>query len=174
VYLAELLYRLTPDAGTLARYRDLVLESADALASMVWLDPARGPLCPRPSALDRAGDPRSRDQPEPFVRARVWRWALGVAQKWRERLGLPREAHWDDVLARLSPLPVKDGKYVALESSPDTWDAVESRHDHPAMLMALGFLPGGPTSIARPWSGRSMPSARDGTGKRRSGAGTIR
>ena len=42
IYLAELLYRLTPDAATLARYRALVLESADALATMAWLDPARG------------------------------------------------------------------------------------------------------------------------------------
>jgi hypothetical protein len=34
--------------------------------------------------------------------------------------------------------------YVALESQPDTWDNIASRHDHPQMLMPLGFLPGGP------------------------------
>ncbi len=65
----------------------------------------------------------------------------GVAQNWRERLGLGRDPRWDDVIARLAPLPVRDGKYVALESHPDTWDNVASRHDHPAMLMPLGFLP---------------------------------
>jgi len=48
------------------------------------------------------------------------------------------------VIARLSPLAEKDGRYVALESCPDTWDSIESRRDHPAMLMPLGFLPGGP------------------------------
>ena len=44
--------------------------------------------------------------------------------------------------ARRSWLPVKDGKYVALESSPDTFANVASRHDHPSMLAALGLLPG--------------------------------
>ena len=45
------------------------------------------------------------------------------------------------MIAQLAPLPVRDGKYVALESHPDTWDNVASRHDHPEMLMPLGFLP---------------------------------
>jgi hypothetical protein len=57
-------------------------------------------------------------------------------------LGLPRSKEWDDVQGRLSPLPVKDGRYVALESHPDTFDDVESRHDHPTMLAPLGLLPG--------------------------------
>ena len=50
------------------------------------------------------------------------------------------EANWDAVLAKLSPLPVVDGKYTALESHPDTWTNLDSRHDHPEMLMALGFF----------------------------------
>ena len=143
IYLAELLYRLTPDGATLARYRDLVLESADALASMVWLDPRREQYVIGPPLwiAQEIHDPGTSQNP--CFELAYWRWAIGVAQKWRERLGLPREGDWDDVLGRLSPLPVKDGKYVALESSPDTWDAIASRHDHPAMLMALGFLPGG-------------------------------
>jgi hypothetical protein len=33
---------------------------------------------------------------------------------------------------------------VALESHPDTWSNLASRHDHPEMLMALGFLPANP------------------------------
>ena len=159
IYLAELLYRLTPDAATLTRYRDLVLESADALASMVWLDPARDRyvLGPPLWIAQEIHDPAASQNPS-FELA-YWRWALGVAQKWRERLSLPRDARADDVLARLSPLPVKDGKYVALESSPDTWDAVESRHDHPAMLMALGFLPGGP-DVDRATMERTLEAVR--------------
>jgi len=88
-----------------------------------------------------AGDPRSGDEPEPLV---YWRWALDVAQQWRARMGLPRDGNTDHVLAQLPALPKKDGKYVALSSHPDTWDNLASRHDHPEMLMALGFLPGGP------------------------------
>jgi hypothetical protein len=32
--------------------------------------------------------------------------------------------------------------YVALESHPDTFDNIDSRHDHPTMLAPLGLLPG--------------------------------
>ena len=59
------------------------------------------------------------------------------------RSGLSREGHWDEVLAKLSPLPVAEGKYTALESHPDTWTNIASRHDHPEMLMATGFFPPG-------------------------------
>jgi hypothetical protein len=80
----------------------------------------------------------------PSFELAYWRWALGVAQQWRERLNLGREKNWDDVIAKLAPLPVQDGKYVALESHPDTWTTVASRHEHPEMLMPLGFLPEAP------------------------------
>ena len=53
-----------------------------------------------------------------------------------------RVAEWDDILARLAPLPVKDGLYVALGSDPDTFDNLDSRRDHPTMLAPLGLLPG--------------------------------
>jgi hypothetical protein len=67
---------------------------------------------------------------------------LDTAQKWRDRLGLARSTEWDHVLELLAPLPVKDGRYVALGSRPDTFDNHDSRHDHPTMLAPLGLLPG--------------------------------
>ncbi len=142
VYLAELLYRADKDPQTLARYRDLVFETADGLASMVHLDPKRGeyvlgpPLWIAQEIYDQA------KSQNPSFELSYWRFALRTAQMWRERLSLPRSPEWDDVLKRLSPLPVKDGRYVALESHPDTFDNVDSRHDHPTMLAPLGLLPG--------------------------------
>jgi hypothetical protein len=91
----------------------------------------------------------------PSFELSYWRWALGIAQQWRERLKLPRDKKWDDIIARLSPLPVADGKYVALESNPDTWQSISSRHDHPEMLMPLGFLPGG-AGVDRPTMARTL------------------
>jgi hypothetical protein len=67
--------------------------------------------------------------------------ALETAQRWRVESGLAREESWDRTIAHLPSLPQKDGKYVALESNPDTWDNLASRHGHPEMSMALGFLP---------------------------------
>ncbi len=145
IYLAELLYRDDPTAATLARYRDLVAATADGLAAMVHLDPARGTYTLGPplwSAQELHDPATSRN---PAFELAYWRWALTVAQQWRLRLGQARDPRWDDVIARLAPLPQRGGLYVALESAPDTWDNPASRHDHPVMLAPLGLLPGGPT-----------------------------
>jgi hypothetical protein len=80
----------------------------------------------------------------PAYELAYWRWAIETAQRWRVRSDLGREAHWDEVVAKMSPLPVFEGKYTALESHPDTWTNIASRHDHPSFLMPYGFLPGGP------------------------------
>jgi hypothetical protein len=155
VYLCELLYRNAPTPATLARYRDLVLETADGLASMLSFDEARGqyvlgpPLWIVQEIYDQA------TSQNPSFELAYWRWALGVAQQWRERLGLPRDPQWDHRIAHLAPLPQKDGKYVALGSNPDTWDNLASRHDHPEMLMPLGFLPAGP-GVDRATMGRTL------------------
>lgn len=155
IYLAELLYRSEPTPATLARNRELVLETADGLASMLHFDEGRGvyvlgpPLWLVQEIYDQA------TSQNPTFELSYWHWALGVAQQWRERLGLPREEKWDHIRAHLAPLPVKDGKYVGLESMPDTWDNVDSRHDHPSMLMPLGMLPGGP-DVDRATMGRTL------------------
>jgi hypothetical protein len=142
IYLAELLYRNSPTPATLARYRELVSETADCLASMLHFDEARGcyVLGPPLWIAQEIYDPATSQNPA-FELA-YWRFALGLAQRWRERLGLPRVPEWDDIVKRLAPLPVQDGCYVALESHPDTWENLDSRHDHPEMLMPLGVLPG--------------------------------
>jgi hypothetical protein len=144
IYLCELLYRSRPSRQTLTKYRDLVLETAGCLASMVHFDKKSGRyvLGPPLWIAQEIYDPATSRNPS--FELSYWRWSLGIAQKWRERLRMPREKKWDEIIARLSPLPVKDGKYVALESYPDTWENLNSRHDHPAMLMPFGFLPGGP------------------------------
>ncbi len=141
IYLSELLYRASPDAATLERYGPLVQETADCLASMLWLDPERNQyvLGPPLWIVQEIYD-QSRAQNPAFELA-YWRWTLQLAQQWRERRGLKREPLWDDMIARIATLPEKDGKYVAIESNPDTWDNIDSRHDHPGMLMALGMIP---------------------------------
>jgi hypothetical protein len=155
IYLCELLYRANPSRDTLETYRDLVLETADCLASMTWLDPKRGQyvLGPPLWIVQEIYDPATSQNPA--FELSYWRWTLQLAQTWRERLGLSREAHWDEIIGKLAALPIKDGKYVALESHPDTWENLASRHDHPEMLMSLGMLPGGP-DVDRATMGRTL------------------
>jgi hypothetical protein len=142
IHLAELLYRNTPTPATLARYRDLVQETADCIASLLHWDEARKcynlgpPLWIAQEIYDQS------TSMNPTYELSYWSRGLQIAQQWRERQGLPRDAEWDKMIKAIAPLPVKDGKYVALESHPDTWENVASRHDHPSFLMALGQLPG--------------------------------
>jgi hypothetical protein len=142
IALAELVYRADPTPATLARYRELVLETADGLASMTSLDPSRDRYVLGPPLWIAQEIHDQKTSQNPSFELSYWRTALATAQAWRERLGLPRSKEWDDVKERLSPLPVKDGRYVALESHPDTFDDIASRHDHPTMLAPLGLLPG--------------------------------
>ena len=141
LHLADLLLRQSPSAENLAKYRELVFATADCLASMLVRNPATGryDLGPPLWIAQEIHDPATSRNPS-FELA-YWRWALETAQRWRVRAGLARDAGWDERLRDLAPLPVRDGKYVALESHPDTWENLASRHDHPEMLMALGFLP---------------------------------
>jgi len=76
----------------------------------------------------------------PTFELEYWRFGLSDAQKWRERLGLSRLRDWDRVLDKLSPLPARDGVYLAHANCPQTY--TERNHDHPSMLGALGVLPG--------------------------------
>ena len=87
-----------------------------------------------------------------------WLYGLQVAQKWRERQGKPRVDKWDDIIAKLSPLPEVDDIYIAgipigTDGTYETFDpfgvpakknesfAEKCRSDHPAVLGACGLLP---------------------------------
>jgi len=143
IYLCDLILRQSPSAVNLAKYRELVQATAECLVSMLKFDEKRGQyvLGPPLWIAQEIHDPATSQNP--CYELAYWRWAIETAQRWRVRSGLPREAHWDAVLAKLAPLPVVDGKYLALESHPDTWTNLANRHDHPEMLMAAGFFPPG-------------------------------
>jgi hypothetical protein len=83
-------------------------------------------------------DPRTTINPA--FELSYWRFGLRVAQTWKERLSLPRDGKWDDVLKRLSPLPVQDGLYVTYEGIPDMW--TRYTFEHPALTGVFGMLPG--------------------------------
>lgn len=154
VHLCELLYRNQPTKETLDRYRELVLETAECLASMVHFDELKQvyvlgpPLWIAQEIYDQG------TSQNPSFELAYWQWALETAQTWRTRLGLKRDDKWDHIITHLAPVPQKDGKYVALGSNPDTWDNIDSRHDHPTMLAPLGILPG--TGVERATMERTL------------------
>lgn len=140
IHMAEWCYRVHPTAETLARYRDIVFASAEFMASFAHYDAAGGRYVLGPPVIPAQENHPPRETWNPTFELEYWADALKAAQRWRTRLGMPRNADWDKVRTGLAPLPVKDGVYLAHENCPQTF--TERNRDHPSMLGALGVLPG--------------------------------
>ena len=141
IYYAELLYRSHPGRETLERYREIVFETAEFMASYAFWDGATRryvlgpPLIPAQESYSKI----RRQVMNPTFELAYWHWGLSAAQRWRERLGMPRHAEWDKVMQGLARPTVRNGIYAAIEGEPFTVYT-----DHPSMLCALGVLPATP------------------------------
>ncbi|KHL26652.1 hypothetical protein PK98_01875 [Croceibacterium mercuriale] len=151
IFLAELLRRADP--SSVATHAELVEETARLLAS--WPHAAADgsrTLGPPIVPVQENHDPlTTRD---PAFELEYYRWALQVAQDWRVRAGLPRDAEWDQVIAGLPAPEQADGLYLPVAGATDFWPATLGRcrgdatgegclnRDHPSFLMAYGYIPG--------------------------------
>jgi len=142
IYMAEMLYRSKPTKAVLNKYKDLLFATADFMASFPSYDPktkkynlGKG-LIPAQECFDAVSTFN------PTYELAYWSWALQKAQEWKQRLGLPRDKKWDDVINNLAPLPIRNNVYLATESTPDCYEP-GSRYltDHPAVLGAYSSLP---------------------------------
>jgi hypothetical protein len=136
IYLAELVWRAHKDRATLERYKKIVFETADYMATFVDFDPQRKQYVLGPGVS--SGDEKHTDLAHnlnPTMELGYWKWALETAQQWRVRLGMPRDEQWDKVINNLAPLTVREGIYPALELPEE---------DEPAFMPTwlYGVLPG--------------------------------
>lgn len=138
IYFAELVYRAKPTRETLLRFEKIIEQTAIFMASYAHFDGNRYVLGPAmiPAQESYGGRDRTINPPYELVQ---WWWALSVAQKWNERLGKPREAKWDHVIANISKPVPRDGVYTGIEVEPYT-----ITKDHPSMLQAFGNMPPSP------------------------------
>lgn len=142
IYFAELLYRDKKSQQTLLKYQDLVFATADFMASYAYYDKNKERYILGKGLIPAQERFKPEETFNPTFELAYWHWALSVAQQWRERLNLPRNKKWDDVLQKLSPLPPLNGVYLATESAPDSYTNPAYKTDHPAVLGAYGILPG--------------------------------
>ena len=151
VYLAEIVYRAHKNRATLNRYKEIVFQTADYMATFVDYDPQRKQfvLGPGVASADE-GHTDYANNLNPGMELGYWRWALETAQTWRERLGMEREPQWEKVLKDLAPPPIRNGVYVAVELPEET---------RPAWMATwlYGVLPG--NGIDRDAMRRTLQSA---------------
>ena len=146
IYLAELLYRAADNQGKarlLKKYKPLIDETADFMQSFATYDHQRDRFVLK-GCIPAQETLRASETVNPPFELSYWRFALQVAQKWRERCGQARSSDYDEVINRLSPLAAKDGLYLAAETAPETYEDIRFTSDHMAVLGAVGILPATP------------------------------
>lgn len=153
IFFAELCYRAHPGRATLQQFSNVVFQTADFMASYAAWDGKNHRYVLGP-VIQSAQEVFPKDKTlDPTFELAYWRWGLEAAQRWRERLGLSRDQKWDDVLQKLAPLPVADGKYLFTETTPDSYTDPRWRVDHPAVLGAFSFFPG---AVDQPTMSRTL------------------
>jgi hypothetical protein len=135
IFFAELDYRLHPTRATLEKWDEIVRETAVQMADYPTFDEKTGFY---------SLDPNMPPSEQGITRDTVfdlayWRWGLDQAQEWRRRLGLEREPFWDEVRAKLTPLPVVDGLFVHSPEWTSTY--TERAWEHPDPVGVMGMLP---------------------------------
>lgn len=141
IYFAELCYREKKNKNVLNKYKDLVFATADFMASFPYYDSVKSRYMLGKGLIPAQERFKPEETFNPTYELVYWKWALSTAQQWNERLGMPRNKKWDDVINKLSILPVQDTLYLAAESATDSYTNPEYRTDHPSVLAALGVMP---------------------------------
>jgi hypothetical protein len=140
IFYAELCYINKPTRQTLLKFKQIVEETAEFMASFAHFDAKTNRYVLGPPVIPAQENHPATETWNPTFELEYWNYGLKKANEWRERSGLKREPKWDDVVSKLSPLPTLDGIYMAHENCPQTF--TERNIDHPSMLGALGILSG--------------------------------
>lgn len=140
IYYAELFYRERPTRATLEQWHEVITATADFMADYAFLDVAHSRYVLGPPLKTVPEHTEATQAFNPTFELAYWRFGLRVACAWRQRLGLAPDPHWQEVLAKLSPLPMEDGCYIMEEGLPDTF--TKWNWEHPSNLGAFGMQPG--------------------------------
>lgn len=117
IYLCELLYRATGNKDLLHRYAPLVQQTAEFMASFATYD-ADNKRYILKGAIPAQETLKAAETINPPFELSYWHFALGIAQKWRERLGLSPNPQWKHIVDSISHLTAKQDVYAAAETAP--------------------------------------------------------
>lgn len=140
IFYAELCYRTHRNLETLEIYKDIVFNTAHFIASYAHYDKAEDRFVLGPPVIPAQENHKAEETINPTFELEYWVFGLRLAQEWRQRLGLPKNPRWEEVILKMSKLPVGEGVYLSHEKCSDTF--TKYNVDHPSMLGALGILPG--------------------------------
>jgi hypothetical protein len=141
IFYAEQNFRTDPSNQTLEKWKMVVFESAEFMASYAYKNKETGKYDLGPWLINAAENNHATKATttNPAFELAYWRYGLSIASKWRERMGLPTNEKWLDVLSNLAPLPVEDDVYVMYENVPNMW--TQFNRSHIDVIGTGAFLP---------------------------------
>lgn len=140
IYFAELDYRLHPNRNTLYKWKEVVFNTADFLASIAYYDSNEKKYVLGPPLIPVSENIDYLSTLNPTFELGYWRFGLKTSLIWYNRLGIKPPEILKNVLENLAPLPVEDGLYVLHEGVENMW--TKYNYEHPALIGTYGMLPG--------------------------------
>jgi protein-glucosylgalactosylhydroxylysine glucosidase len=145
IYFAEQQYKLAKTAAEkieiLKKYGLLVQKTAEFMADFLVFDP-KTQQYNLPAPLIPAQECFVPDSTfNPTFELAYWRWGIETAQRWLQLQNKPTPTQWQQKLDLLAQLPEQNSVYLATAATADSYTNAARMIDHPAVLMAYGFLP---------------------------------
>jgi protein-glucosylgalactosylhydroxylysine glucosidase len=142
IFLAELLYKNASDkTEILKKYKKLVFETADFMASYAWPDNINNRYTLGPVLIPAQESLNLETTLNPSFELVYWYWGLKTAQEWRRRMSLDPVPKWNDITEKISTLPVQDGLYLCSEDTKDSYQNPRYLSDHPIVSAVYGIMP---------------------------------
>lgn len=141
LYYAELEYRSFPTQATLDKWDELIVATADFMASFAFWNESTQCYDLGPPMYPVSEDTPPNSTMDPTFELAYWRFGLNVAAEWQQRQGKPVPSDWTHVAENLSPLPVQNDSYVIYKGIVGMWTTPSYDEDHPALLGINGWLP---------------------------------
>jgi hypothetical protein len=140
LYMLELAYHAKKQDRAFAdKHWELISETADFMADLVVFNEARGVYELLPPLVPAEENSKPRDTKNLAFELAYWKFGIKTAIGFAERLGKPIPAKWKDVYDKISPPPMRSGRYVQqeLDSHSDKFPGYK-----PVIVGLIGLLPG--------------------------------
>eukprot|EP00659_Diplonema_papillatum_P002896 gene2896-4544_t len=141
MYFAEMEYLQRPTNATLEKWSELLIATADFMASYAFHNTSTGKYDLGPPLALISENTDMNATINPTFELAYWHFGLKVASQWKTRQGKPIPEAWTTVANNLAPLPIENGLYVNYEGIPDMWASPTFACKAPGLVNIYGMLP---------------------------------
>ena len=138
IYMLELAYTQNKSKDFLEEYWEIIKETTNFMCDFMVFDEEKNQYELVAPIIPAQEEHRPQNVKNPTFEIEYWRFSIGLAIKWAERLNQTAQG-WRSIFEKIAMPPVEDKLYLAHENCKTTF--VEFNRDHPSMLGAFGLIP---------------------------------